>query len=993
MSNFGSIAARLLAVSLAFSAQDALAQTIIDAFSDAGLNTVAPPGVQRTTVGSTTVTDTGLSQVVGGARTMIVEATVAGGANPEVVSGIIPSFNLLSFSSSLLADGAVTLYYDANGVGLGLDLSLGTGIEFGLITDAAAVPYLVTLTLSDGIIMESDAQAGLISGNAQIQFLYSNFPTVDLANIDSIELTVDASAAGDFETTGPGIVTFGEPVCGDGVLDLANSEECDDGNSFDGDGCDNDCTVSAACTYAHAGIPVERFVGGCGAPTFGSIQAAVSASSTGDFVSVCPGAYIESVVVDQEVTIRSTAGAGVTSVAAGTASMTIFDIRRSGVTIEGLTLSASQRAIAVDDICPLGLTTCPTLQGSNVTIRENVITGNLDSGVDINRKVDCLSISDNDVNLNAVTGIVVAAQELSSVLVSIVGNEISLNPTGLDVAAAGPGLQIAQNTIELAVIQGVRVADLTAGMPQDQLIENEIRDNNVGIQVEAGGEVLRILQNNITGNTIGLQNVAPGGVVDATLNWWESQTGPFHPIERPLGLGDSIVDVAAFDTLFVEFLCAPAPGGFPSVGGICGTSDPDELIEYIAIGHSPDVSRTGRYISFVSAEDLNGDSRVTIDNADGSEEAFLLNRKPVRRPGAYCLGGVNPGAACTSQRDCPADFNADPIVTEGACVLMTQASHDPSGAGVTTAPRLTHQGDISFAANADLLGGNPDNSMEVFLWSHRTFRRNEPTNPNLATSEVSDGANPEDSEAPALARSTRYIVFESEADLTGQNADGNREIFFFDQRKNTYTQITDTTLVENRRPSMQAPRQIMFDSTADFTGANADGNREIFLATRKRATWVIQQMTNTLPPVSNLAGAVGRRGRSLVFSSNGNFTGQNADGNREIFLLEKTTFSQVTHTTVGENANPVINPRGRFIAFESTSDAEALGTTLTNRRVFLFDEKLGTTRVISRSFFGSNNNPRISQGRFVVWESTANLTGSNPGGNRVIYLYNRRKDN
>ena len=52
-------------------------QTIIDDFSDAGLNTQDPPGLTRTTVGVTTVTDAGLSGVIGGARTMTLEMTVA----------------------------------------------------------------------------------------------------------------------------------------------------------------------------------------------------------------------------------------------------------------------------------------------------------------------------------------------------------------------------------------------------------------------------------------------------------------------------------------------------------------------------------------------------------------------------------------------------------------------------------------------------------------------------------------------------------------------------------------------------------------------------------------------------------------------------------------------------------------------------------------------------------------------------------------------------
>jgi hypothetical protein len=72
---------------------------------------------------------------------------------------------------------------------------------------------------------------------------------------------------------------------------------------------------------------------------------------------------------------------------------------------------------------------------------------------------------------------------------------------------------------------------------------------------------------------------------------------------------------------------------------------------------------------------------------------------------------------------------------------------------------------------------------------------------------------------------------------------------------------------------------------------------------------------------------------------------------------------------------------------------EDTGALLGNRRVHLHDRSFGTTLPISRSAFGENVLPRISRGRFVVWQSTANLTGSNPTGEDVIYLFNRRKDN
>jgi hypothetical protein len=46
---------------------------------------------------------------------------------------------------------------------------------------------------------------------------------------------------------------------------------------------------------------------------------------------------------------------------------------------------------------------------------------------------------------------------------------------------------------------------------------------------------------------------------------------------------------------------------------------------------------------------------------------------------------------------------------------------------------------------------------------------------------------------------------------------------------------------------------------------------------------------------------------------------------------------------------------------------------------------------LSRSRFGDNAHPRTT-GRITVWDSNANLTGANPEAERVIYVFDRRKD-
>jgi cysteine-rich repeat protein len=62
--------------------------------------------------------------------------------------------------------------------------------------------------------------------------------------------TTDASSS---SMTGESSTTAVGPVCGDGAVDAG--EECDDGNSMDGDGCNNDCMPSGRELWVHLESP------------------------------------------------------------------------------------------------------------------------------------------------------------------------------------------------------------------------------------------------------------------------------------------------------------------------------------------------------------------------------------------------------------------------------------------------------------------------------------------------------------------------------------------------------------------------------------------------------------------------------------------------------------------------------------------------------------------------------------------------------------------
>ena len=123
-----------------------------------------------------------------------------------------------------------------------------------------------------------------------------------------------------------------------------------------------------------------------------------------------------------------------------------------------------------------------------------------------------------------------------------------------------------------------------------------------------------------------------------------------------------------------------------------------------------------------------------------------------------------------------------------ADISRTPAAFVQMAGARAPAPGISQDGSvIAFAANANPLGTNADGNSEIFLHNGTTLRQVTNTTPNDISRRAADGAF-----QPSLSDDGRFIAFSSNRNLTGQNSDGNFEIFVFDAAANSFSQLTNT---------------------------------------------------------------------------------------------------------------------------------------------------------------------------------------------------------
>ena len=197
----------------------------------------------------------------------------------------------------------------------------------------------------------------------------------------------------------------------------------------------------------------------------------------------------------------------------------------------------------------------------------------------------------------------------------------------------------------------------------------------------------------------------------------------------------------------------------------------------------------------------------------------------------------------------------------------------------------------------------------------------------------------------AISGDGNHVVFESASDLIGENSDGNGELFRWSdgggvlQLTDTYDSTYYFEIDVNSDGTV-----VMVAADADITDSGAT-QTEIYRWTQG-AGWTRLTFTSGPTSIVFIGGmGISSDGTRLMFTSRGDYTGNNPTGEEQVFLWDHTSgFTQITYGdpcgTGGGNFGIDLSGTGDRILFSSRCQYGDWNPDL-NADLFLWDEATG----------------------------------------------------
>ncbi len=318
----------------------------------------------------------------------------------------------------------------------------------------------------------------------------------------------------------------------------------------------------------------------------------------------------------------------------------------------------------------------------------------------------------------------------------------------------------------------------------------------------------------------------------------------------------------------------------------------------------------------------------------------------------------------------------------GDDIAYRQVTVTPFGVGMFE-PSISADGArIAFRTTADLTGENPEGNFEIFV---ADLRRG-------TTVQLTDTPFGIGNFTPLITPDGNRVIFRSLFDYTGAGNAGTFELWEVDVATDAFRQITDNpanTPVFDPRLSGDG-RFAVFTARIDPNGQNPDGSLEVFRV--DVATGALVQISDNVTVAANLPDIDGD-GDRIVWTDRANYDGTNPEGGLEIWLWDESEgISAVTQQTGSSlrTTLPRIDHAGRFVCFVSLFDFSGAGVL--GNKVHLADTQDGTITLLTSSGVsgGEPDYPDAEiapDGSAVYFESNRDLAGANPDGNRELFRY------
>ena len=236
--------------------------------------------------------------------------------------------------------------------------------------------------------------------------------------------------------------------------------------------------------------------------------------------------------------------------------------------------------------------------------------------------------------------------------------------------------------------------------------------------------------------------------------------------------------------------------------------------------------------------------------------------------------------------------------------------------GLSGTASLDDSGTLVFAnMSTDQFASNPEHHWQVASWDPATGL-------GSAITGFTHGVGSDDG-AVSVSDDGQWLAFVSSSDPLGQNHDGSQELFVMHPDGSGLVQLTDD-------PALNAPPvlavtmagsagRLLYLSRTDPLGSNLNHDPVLF-AVDLDGTDLIQLTSPSAGEIIQFS--ISDDGSRIVFAGSGDPLGSNADGGFEIFAVndDGTGLRQLTASSEGYSDHPVISGGGATVAFQSTAD-------------------------------------------------------------------------